>query len=408
MSFDQDETGVTAVIRDRATGDEQTVRADYLVAADGIHSPIRQRLGIDADGPGPLFSTITAIVEADLNPALRGRKASIAYLQRPQPFTILMSHNDDGTRWVFGTGYDPRRESLEDFTDERVAEMVRAAAGLPDLAVTLRPQIPGTDLKVLAFPIAAHVARTYQSSRAFLVGDAAHAWPPTGGLGANTGIQDAHNLAWKLAAVVGGEAGPALLDTYTEERRGTGLVTMEQAMARFGTRMAPGEGGEGPQIIEYGAVALGYQYRSPAVPGATGADARPRLPAKLTGQPGTRAPHVEVTLDGRSISTLDLYGGRFVLLAGSAGAAWIAAAAGPGVPVDAYRFGAELAPAEAAAAHGIGDDGALLVRPDGFVAWRTATGSVDPVGDLDRVVRAVLDAPASNPGSSPASSPAHS
>jgi FAD binding domain len=82
------------------------VRADYQIAGDGNHSPIRQRVGIGVDGPGPLFTTITAIVEADLNPALRGRKVSIAYPQ-PQPFTILMAHDDQGRRWVFTTGYDP-------------------------------------------------------------------------------------------------------------------------------------------------------------------------------------------------------------------------------------------------------------------------------------------------------------
>jgi 2-polyprenyl-6-methoxyphenol hydroxylase-like FAD-dependent oxidoreductase len=150
------------------------VTTDHLVAADGWASPVRQRLGIGLTGPGLLYSTITAIVEADLNPALRGRRATIAYLQRPAPFTVLMSHDDHGRRWVFGTGYDPRRESIDGFSDERIAAMVRAASGLPDVAVTLRPQIPGTDLKVLGFPIAAQIADRYRDGRVFLVGDAAH------------------------------------------------------------------------------------------------------------------------------------------------------------------------------------------------------------------------------------------
>src|SRR5437899_2549213 len=114
-SFHQDEGGVTAVVRDRRTGAEAAIEAEYLVAADGAASPIRQRLGVGAEGPGPLYDTITAIVEADLNPALRGRKASIAYLQQPQPFTILMSHDLAGLRWVFGTGYSAAHESLEDY-----------------------------------------------------------------------------------------------------------------------------------------------------------------------------------------------------------------------------------------------------------------------------------------------------
>jgi putative polyketide hydroxylase len=102
-----------------------------------------------------------------------------------------MAHDDQRRRWVFDTGYDPRHASPEDFTDDRVAELVRAAAGLPEVAVALRPQIPGTDLKVLEFPIAAHIADSFRAGRVLLVGNAAHAWPPTGGLSANTGIQDA-------------------------------------------------------------------------------------------------------------------------------------------------------------------------------------------------------------------------
>ena len=176
----------------------------------------------------------------------------------------------------------------------------------------LRPQIPGTDIKVLGFPIAAHIAHRYRAGRVFLVGDAAHTWPPTGGQGANAGIQDAHNLAWKLATVLKGTAGAGLLDTYGQERRRTGLLTMGAAMARFATRMAPGHG---PEVLD-GAVAMGYQYRSSAVVGATDGDPPPLPPVALTGQPGSRAPHLQVTLDHRPISTLYLYGRAFVLLAG--------------------------------------------------------------------------------------------
>jgi hypothetical protein len=108
-----------------------------------------------------------------------------------------------------GTGYRPDQDPLEGFTDQRVAELVRAAAGLPDLEVRLHPQIPGTDLKVLGFTIGAQLAHSYRAGQVFLVGDAARIVPPTGGLGGSTGIQDTHNLAWKLAAVLDGQAGPA-------------------------------------------------------------------------------------------------------------------------------------------------------------------------------------------------------
>jgi putative polyketide hydroxylase len=393
-SFEQDDRGVTAVLEDRQTGAERTVRADYLIAADGWDSPVRQRLGVGTDGPGPFSHTITLMIDADLRPALRGRRASIAYLQRPRLGTILMAHDDAGRRWLFGTGYTPERgESVDDYTEERCVELVRAAAGLPDVKVTIRPQIPGTDLKVLGFTIGAQVAQRYRVSRVFLVGDAAHIVPPTGGLGANTGIQDAHNLGWKLAAVLHGQAGPALLDTYHDERHPVGLFTMGQALARWQSPIGTGSGADGEPLVDYRAVVFGYRYRSPAVLGAP-EDTSPLLPEELTGQPGTRAPHVAVTLGGREISTIDLYGRGFVLLAGADGAAWVSAAERVGqrvgVPLDAYRFGVELAGAEGAAAHGIGTDSALLVRPDGFVAWRAEAAVEDPERELEQTLSRLL------------------
>ena len=400
VSFQQDGDGVTAVLRDRRDGAERTVRAGWLIAADGANSPVRQALGIATDGPGVLFNTVTTMIEADLTPALRGRRVSIAYLQQPRPFTILMAHDDAGRRWVFATGYDPEHgESVDGFSDERCVEMARAAAGLPDVAVTLRPQIPGTDLKVLGFSVGARVARSYREGRVFLVGDAAKIVPPTGGLGGSTGILDTHNLAWKLAAVVRGQAGPALLDSYHAERHPVGVFTMEQALARFGARMAPGGGGQAPPPVDYAAIAFGYQYRSAAVLGAPDDGAPPLPPAALRGQPGTRAPHLPVTVagDGGRRSTIDLYGRRFVLLAGADGADWTRAAGAVsralGVPLDAYRFGVELRDAggvDGAAAHGIAPAGALLVRPDGFVAWRGAGAAADPAAELDRALRAIL------------------
>jgi putative polyketide hydroxylase len=335
------------------------------------------------------------MIEADLRPALHGRRVSIAYLQKPRPGTALLAHDEVGLHWIFGMGYAPERgESLVDFPDERVTELVREAAGLPDAAVTVRPQIPGTDLKVLGFPIGAQLAQQYRVSRVFLVGDAAHIVPPTGGLGANTGIQDAHNLAWKLAAVLRGQAGSALLDTYHAERHPVGLFTMQQALARWQSRIGMGGGADNEPLVDYAAVAFGYQYRSSAVLDAPEDNAPALLPEELTGQPGTRAPHVMVTLEGREISTIDLYGRRFVLLAGANGAAWVSVAERVAqrldVPLDAYRFGVELAGAEGATAHGIGTDGALLVRPDGFVAWRTQAAMQNSERKLEQVLSHIL------------------
>jgi putative polyketide hydroxylase len=310
-----------------------------------------------------------------------------------------MSHDDLGHRWVFATGYSPEHgESLDQFSEERLVEMARAAAGLPDVRVSLRPQIPGTDLKVLGFTVGALVARQYRAGRVFLVGDAAKIVPPTGGLGGSTGILDTHNLAWKLAAVLGGQAGPGLLDSYQAERHPVGLLTMQQALARFGARMAP-EGAEGPPLLDYQAIAFGYQYRSGAILGAPDDGAPPLGPGELRGQPGTRAPHLEVTLasDGRQHSTIDLYGHGFVLLAGPDGGEWAKAADAVwergGVALDTYRFGVDLRGPGGdggAQAHGISPSGALLVRPDGMVAWRSTDLPSDPAAALGQALRAVL------------------
>src|SRR5829696_10318398 len=397
VAFDQDDTGLTAILKDCRTGSESTVRADYLVAADGWDSSVRERLGIGLDGPGPFFHVVTALVDADVRPALRGRRVNIAYLQHPRPGTILMAHDEAGQRWVFGTGFSPQYgESLADFPEERVIELVREAAGLPDVAVSLRSQIPGTDLKMLGFAIGAQVAQKYREGRVFLIGDAAHIVPPTGGLGANTGIQDAHNLAWKLAAVIKGEAGPTLLDTYHDERRPVGLLTMEQALARWGSRVGEGAGEETVPLMDYAAVAFGYRYQSAAVLGAP-VDPRPALPiSELAGQPGTRAPHIWLTRDGQRLSTIDLFGHDYILLTGPEGGAWVEAARSvTGTRTVAHRIDGDgdFADSEGrwSEAYGVTAGGAVLVRPDGFIAWRSADVSDDPTRELAAALSELLD-----------------
>jgi putative polyketide hydroxylase len=394
VRFDSDERGVIAVLKDRVSGAEDVVRARYMIAADGANSPIRQRLGIAVDGPGPFFQVLSIMIEADLRPALRGRRINIAYLEKPRPGTIFLAHDDAGLRWVFGTGYAPEHgETLDDFTEERCVAMVREAAGLPNVAVTIRPQIPGTDIKVLGFPIGAQVARHYRVGPVFLVGDAAHIVPPTGGLGANTGIQDAHNLAWKLAAVIRGAAAPALLDTYHEERHPVGHLTMQQALARWGTRV--GEGTEGGQVplLDWRAIAFGYRYRSAAVLDGADDGALVLPPAQLRGQPGTRAPHVWLARDGQRSSSLDLFGRRFVLLTGREGSSWIEAAGSVDEDVAAYAIGAgDLTDADGdfLATYQLDSAAALLIRPDGFVAWRSSPGAAPSPDTLRRVLRGVL------------------
>ncbi|HEU5430560.1 MAG TPA: FAD-dependent monooxygenase, partial [Thermomicrobiales bacterium] len=168
--FTQDDDGVTATIVDLPAGVARTIRADYLIAADGHNGGIRQRLGIETDGPGPFFDILTLLVEADLSAAVRGRPVTIAYLQRPSPGTALLALDEAGRRWGFGTGANP--EMGEAFDDAAGVAMVRAAAGLPEVDVVIKPQIPGTNRKALFWAIGAQVARRFRAGRVFLAGDA--------------------------------------------------------------------------------------------------------------------------------------------------------------------------------------------------------------------------------------------
>ena len=237
-----------------------------------------------------------------------------------------------------------------------------------------------------------------QEGRVFVAGDAAHVMPPTGGFGGNCGIHDAWDLAWKLAYVLDGRAHESLLATFDAERQPVGAFTTEQAYTRYVLRLDPSLGKDDLMpIVGEAAVELGFRHRSAAVSDAGGEDEPiwedPREPSA---RPGFRAPHAFVTVNGAQRSTLDLFGRGFVVLAGSNGEDWSAEAQGAGdslaVTVDAYRIGAEVRGVDGTleALYGTGPDGALLVRPDGMVTWRTTASPGDAAGELPTALTAAL------------------
>jgi hypothetical protein len=244
---------------------------------------------------------------------------------------------------------------------------------------------------------AAHAAR-FRDGRVFLVGDAAHVMPPTGGFGGNTGVADAHNLAWKLAMVLGGTAGRGLLDTYDPERRPVCDLIVEQAYTRYVLRVDPSLPRDGlAPPLDDPSLELGTVYRSAGVL-AEDADTTPADPRKPAGQLGARAPHLPVLLDGVPASVHDVLGRDFVLLAGPDGGAWWRAAeqAGTalGVPLAAHRVGPDGTLVDSGgtfpAAYGIGRDGAVLVRPDGVLAWRSASAPSDVGAAIQDAMRRLL------------------
>lgn len=401
LDFTERPDGVTATIADCATGRRSTVRAAYLIAADGVRSPSRWRIGIPTTGPGVLGHTATFVFEADLSGPLRGRRLGIGHVDRPEVGTVLLPHDDAGS-WVLSIPYHPERDvPASAFTRERCVAAVRAAVGVPYLRVKLSDQLPdGT--KVLTWEIGARVAARFRSGRVFLAGDSAHVVPPTGALGASVGIQDAHNLAWRLAAVLTGQAGPELLDGYEAERRPVALLTLRHAMwqlsQRTGKKLAYAVDAE---PLDYDAVVFGYRYQSAEIipDGSDAGDPPAWHPRDLRGQPGTRAPHVELVRDGGSLSSIDLFGRAFVLLAAAKADGWAeagrAVAGVPGVGLTIHQVGRDLEdPAgDFHERYGLGHDGAVLVRPDGFVAWRSAGGSKRPAEELADVLSRLLHRP---------------
>jgi len=233
----------------------------------------------------------------------------------------------------------------------------------------------------------------------FLAGDAAHLMPPNGGFGGNTGIHDAHNLAWKLAYVLKGLAGPELLDTYDLERRPIAKFTVEQAYTRYVTRTAPYLGATDFQpLADDFNIELGHVYGSPAIIAEQDGDVVHADPHDTRGRPGTRAPHLWLTQAGKSISTLDLFGTGFVLLAAPAGGDWCTAATAaaqrfPGLPLVAHLIGSpdlKDPGGKFAQVYGLTPEGAVLVRPDGFVAWRSKDMIEDPQRRLEQALDRLL------------------
>ena len=384
VSFDQHDDHVHAVIRNRDSDETHHVYARYMVAADGAHSRVRETLGIPMQGRGVFSRSATIYFRADVNGLLRGRNLSVIYVNHPQlrgfiriekPFTSgFLAVN------AIGDPANPITDVATGLTEERCVEWVRLALGSDNVPITID--------NVMPWNAEANSAERYQQGRVFIAGDAAHAMPPNGGFGGNTGIQDAHNLAWKLAMVIRGEAGAELLDTYDAERRPVGTFTTEQAYSRYVTRTAPYLGTDGIQPVAPDLnVELGYRYESAAI--CHDGDPGPlhENPRDSHARVGTRAPHAWVTINGKRLSTLDLFGTRFVMFTGPTAQSWVKAVRAVGesghMPlrdVDVYGLdtpGFEDPEGAVAQAFGLTND-IVLIRPDGFVAWRSKTTTGSP------------------------------
>ncbi len=392
VSCEQHDDGVSAIIRDRKIGQEQTVHVRYLVDCEGNNSAIRQHLGIAVHGPGSLAHQMNFLFDADLRGALRGRHVLVGYVNNPVIQGGVIGADATGQRGLLSIPYDPQKgEREEDFVGERSVALIRAAVGIPDL--------PAAVVEIRTWEMAAYVAERFQQGSIFLAGDSAHVMPPTGGFGANTGIQDAHNLAWKLALVLKGHADPALLASYDAERRPIARLTVDQAFKMYVERMAPHRASESTApAVDYEAIMLGYRYHSAAIASDTNDGELYEDPNHPTGHPGTRAPHVALERNGERLSTLDLFGQNFVLLTGADGDNWQAVASPVaqrlGIGLKAYRIGgnSDLVDIESRflEAYGITSAGAVIVRPDGFIGWCIPTAAEEPERILEQALSHLL------------------
>jgi 2-polyprenyl-6-methoxyphenol hydroxylase-like FAD-dependent oxidoreductase len=370
--FSQDEHGVVAAIRPRDGGEERRIRARYMIAADGAHSPVRRALGVPMAGRGDFAQCFTVYFRADVRGLLRERNLSVVYVNQPGllAFFRFSITADAGFLAVFRTD-DP--DSGHD--EARCAALVRAALGVAgDYPVEIE--------NVQLWTAAADTAAAFRKDRVFLAGDAAHVMPPTGGFGGNTGVADVHNLAWKLAMVLDGRAGPALLDSYDAERRPIAALTVEQAYRRYVDRVDPTlpSAGLGPTLADT-ALELGAIYRSSAVIAEEADEALIEAPEQPSGRPGTRLPHQWLDRGDARISTLDLAGDGFVVLAGPDDRAWLAAAERQGLAAHVIREDGFLR------AVGLTGQGALLIRPDGVIGWRRRAADPDPGPALAEALR---------------------
>ncbi|RQP22640.1 FAD-dependent monooxygenase [Piscinibacter terrae] len=370
VSFQQDAEGVTAVIRSRETGSETTIRARYMIAADGGDSRIREALNITRSGRGHMRFVRSVLFRADLDEHLQGGISQWEIEQPGQPgLKAFLTTYQDG-RWVLMFTDDVERNA-----DEQVAA-IRRAVGREDL-----------DVDVLAtgrWDLSALVADRFSSGRIFLAGDAAHQLPPTrGGYGANTGIHDVHNLAWKLQAVLSGTSSPALLDTYDAERRPIAWTRHQQTFARPDYAADAPKGMKSERIIGDDAIEFGQLHRSTAVLGAGSELPEARHPDEWNGQPGTRAPHCPIHVNGTAASFIDLLQRGWLLVAMDSH--WSSALKACAAAIDIAIVGADFSVDEdtdLASLLGIGAQGAVLIRPDGIIAWRgIARGSMAELAD---------------------------
>ncbi|KAJ5087661.1 hypothetical protein N7456_011277 [Penicillium angulare] len=377
LNVEQDESGVIATV-ENSQGIQQKIRGSYLIAADGNRSTVREILQIPRQGRGFMQTIQSVLFKAPLQQWTKG------YVQfdidQPDLKAFLASYSDG--RWALMFKDTIERD------DEALHAAIYQAVGTTEFPVEI--------ITTAQWELTALVADTFQSGRVFLAGDAAHTLPPNrGGYGANTGIHDVHNLAWKIAAVLSGKSSPDLLDTYNAERRPIALLRHDQIFVRadykvhLDTATAPG-GKLDDDAMEFGQI-----YLSRGILGADESLPRAMKPDEWKGQPGTHLPHFWIAKDGQNVSSLDLVGSQSWKLLSECDA-WTKAVSEVNerspIQVRSVQFGPDADIASQGSFQklfGVSQGGCALVRPDGYIAWRSSELPSDAAKVLDGILSQV-------------------
>ncbi|MCX5317157.1 FAD-dependent monooxygenase [Streptomyces sp. NBC_00154] len=434
LSHVQDADGVTTTVKDRLRGDIYEIRAKYLIGADGARSRVAENARLPTVGQMGVAGSINILFEADLSKYTAYRPSTLYWVLAPGA-TVggigagLVRCVRPWNEWMIVWGYD-LAAGAPDLTEEYAVSVVRRLIGDDDIPVTITSSS--------AWTVNHLYAENYQDGRVLCAGDAVHRHPPSNGLGSNTSIQDAYNLAWKLKLVLDGTAGPSLLNTYTAERAPIGKQVVERANKSIGETAPVFEALDGlsPQTpeqlwaniagrkdtteaaekqreqlreaiaskaYEFNAhgVEMNQRYASDAIVSDgtedPGFDRDPELHHQPSTRPGAKLPHAWITRGREQLSTLDAAGrGRFALFTGIGGDDWTCAATtatetlgvelatvviGPGQEYeDPYGDWARL--------RDIADSGVLLVRPDHHIAFRHAHATAS--GDAEVLLTAAL------------------